>query len=65
MAINRVVTGNNLNPYLRYPEVPPLPDGASEELKLWHRDFSVFYEELRRLLQRDREDILAKIETLS
>lgn len=48
--------------YLRFPSLPAPPKDVDFE---WYSNLQQWYADLTRLLQRDREEILAKIKQLS
>lgn len=61
----RLTTINNTQTDLNFPILPTIPIGASPDLKTFHRDLVLWYDDLVRLLRRDRNETLAKIKELS
>lgn len=55
---------NNTKTDLNFPELPALPAGAGEDLRVYHDGLSRWYDDFKRMLRRDRDETLAKINDL-
>lgn len=56
-----VLTNTQL--YVRYPRLPEPKQDSSTDLVAYYTDLQKWYSDFTRILQRDREDILALINT--
>jgi hypothetical protein len=60
-----VQTFNNTKTDLGFPKLPSLPREASKDLVDFHKGLTDWYDDLIRVLRRDRDETLAKINELS
>lgn len=60
-----VNTFNNRKPYLAFPPLPDMKEATPAEVKDWYQKYRTWYDDLVKILQKDREELNKVIDTLS